>query len=95
MTHTPGPWKLGDENSKTITGPQLVKICTLNLEKAEREANARLISSAPDLLGALESMTDLAESYWYEAWENNKQLAVPGHFRIARAAIRKAQIWEK
>ena len=54
-THTPGPWKW-DNNTEKVWGAKKVEICKvayMHMENDEREANARLISAAPDMLTAL------------------------------------------
>ena len=59
-THTPGPWHLGIRPGPIIYGPlgeQVADLRGLTLTKYESIANARLISSAPDLLAALERLT--------------------------------------
>ncbi len=70
MEHTKGPWKILEVNlgnqgghKKYITGEIAgvpVDICqmvfTSVITKEEREANARLIASAPELLEALKYM---------------------------------------
>lgn len=59
--HTPGPWKVcghdvaGDyDHFKEGVRVAISTIC----EKEERDANARLIASAPELLDALQSLLD-------------------------------------
>ena len=64
MSHTPGPWSVSkratlrviahDDNTIASTG------CTDNL-RDQWEANAHLISAAPDLLAALEDVVDALE----------------------------------
>ena len=69
MEHTPGPWRLSDTpkdeifNRYLLTGPGNEIIATIHapmapveLPESEVEANARLLSSAPDLLEALRNM---------------------------------------
>jgi len=66
--HTPGPWKNHGEavwsehksvSGKETRGTRTNHVCAvssrLKMPDAEREANARLIAAAPDLLVALEA----------------------------------------
>ena len=57
MQHTPGPWGLiiGDAGPIIFSGNKgnMVATCIRQITSAEREANARLISAAPDLLESL------------------------------------------
>ena len=52
--HTPGPWKY-DELTAKIWDAEDMPVCipTLNNGMAGRDANARLIAAAPELLEAL------------------------------------------
>ena len=57
MNHTPGPWRTTGLNVRA--GDALICYATnhwsnIELPEAERQANARLIASAPELLAALE-----------------------------------------
>lgn len=86
--HTPGPWGvlIGDAGPIVFAGNKgnMVATCLRQITSAEREANARLIAAAPELLTALEVLVDL-----------QNQAAIP-HSKIAaafgeaRAAIAKA-----
>jgi len=55
-SHTAGPWKavagLYNWNVTTSAKPRTFNICTINADRAEQDANAHLISAAPDLLRA-------------------------------------------
>ena len=75
MQFTKGPWRISDTpkdeifNRYLLTGPGNEIIATIHapmapveLPESEVEANARLISSAPDLLEALISATELLDS---------------------------------
>jgi hypothetical protein len=106
--HTPGPWEVRHEsadpewsvvvasggrivaNINAETGPD---IPPLTATKMPKEANARLISAAPDLLAALEEL--LVERY---ALEEPEEFDENGHWTStspasvkARAAILKAK----
>lgn len=73
--HTPGPWaiarspKHGEPFITNATGKLTIANAINGTTPAEREANARLMSLAPDLLTALESMMliiDTANPAWKE-----------------------------
>ncbi|MBY5821450.1 hypothetical protein [Rhizobium leguminosarum] len=81
-THTPGPWKLEKEWSGGPLIAQVSKfvraiyVVSLNSEAdpaSDAEANARLISAAPDLLAALlaedeaDAAFDAADEYAHRA----------------------------
>lgn len=53
--HTPGPWVYHAKTSTVQPYPGSGTICALSL-RGEREANARLIAAAPELLAALEKV---------------------------------------
>lgn len=90
--HTPGPWLIipgGDEWSQgriatiepkpeTMISENYWTVAEVNNRRDEREANARLISAAPDLLEALEAVVSVADRATTE-------------FDLARAAIAKAR----
>jgi len=53
--HTPGPWTYPGGTGNFVGGPDRLRIADLGgLERSpeERQANARLIAAAPDLLAA-------------------------------------------
>ena len=59
MNHTPGPWRTTGLNVRA--GDALICYATNHWEddltpESERQANAHLIASAPDLLSALERL---------------------------------------
>lgn len=58
QTHTPGPWQLSG-HEVIVKNHGSVAIATTDIgmvaTKEEREANARLIAAAPELLSALEN----------------------------------------
>ncbi len=66
MKHTPGPWKSRGEAGYTGHGVNDTtgrSVCSIpsngNRAFAERNANAVLLASAPDLLAALEAIVTL------------------------------------
>ena len=60
-THTPGPWVTGEYNEKSyieaVDGGMVVIVGCI-YQNPKREANARLIVAAPDLLAACEAIMD-------------------------------------
>ena len=93
MKYTKGPWRLSETpkdaifNRYLLTGPGNEIIATIHapiapveLPESEVEANARLISSAPDLLEALIIATVILDSM--PTMEN--------HTKSLHAAINKA-----
>ena len=74
MSHTPGPWHVDEHAKHEITtekGPFWVAHVNYHLEmngelaKKEVEANARLISAAPDLLAVCQAARQALRSYQY------------------------------
>ncbi len=57
--HTPGPWSFdGPAHNVIVWGPEAdQRVCFMTSDGAA-EANARLISAAPDLLAALQYVWD-------------------------------------
>lgn len=54
--HTPGPWKVGDRKPYVeVWGPMRMNHSPIlaSMESEPREANARLMAAAPDMLAAL------------------------------------------
>ena len=94
-THTPGPWKVSADPDATaqqrrcttlhdarfVDGPS-GHVCAMR-DQASQQADARLISAAPDLLAALRVLTGFAEAH-------DGETLVREHLKIARAAILKA-----
>ena len=92
-THTPGTWSYAYEFGKhgvlaTTTGGKFIAICGAaddDPEKnAERLANCRLISAAPDLLEALEWAERALSPFSVEPQEKSG-------INMVRAALRKAR----
>lgn len=67
--HTPGPWMVLPSVTPTQfailteNGPRKDIACTYGFEGDPREANARLIAAAPDLLAVAEHCRDLLMRY--------------------------------
>lgn len=84
-SHTPGPWE-AFKGGYAVGSQQGTCVATLpssskhHPEDSEREANARLISAAPDLLSALTILLKMIEDGDFTTLELNE----------ARAAIAKA-----
>lgn len=99
--HTPGPWVTDKATIRTQAEPGWL-IATIENAIA-RDANARLIASAPDLLAALENLlqSDLVE--WFPPSPNTggkgdwtDELKAKGApILAARAAIAKAKGMEE
>lgn len=91
--HTPGPWFSMDDRDGNIRGlrgrhgPESVNVVNWNgisrASSANGQANARLISAAPELLEALEAITAL-----YDTDEGCRSIP---EYTAARAAIAKAK----
>jgi hypothetical protein len=88
--HTPSPWihRTRLDNGANIGCKNGYAICDIaygysSLSKEELDANAALISAAPDLLAALEAMT-----YYFAEYE--KDDSAKHGFKAARDAIAKA-----
>jgi hypothetical protein len=98
MKHTPGPWIVHDHAPASVwAGDEHVATCNWWIDPAaiqegepdyrvksatKREANARLIAAAPDMLEAMKNLLDLFDPYGPEAQRAAKQ---------ARAVIAKAE----
>ncbi len=63
VTHTPGPWRVGPVDDTIVTDADGKEVAAIDGdynspdEWPRMEANARLISAAPDLLDALKRLT--------------------------------------
>lgn len=83
--HTPGPWRVSGK--ATINGGRgwIASVSTLN-----RNANARLIAAAPELLEALEQIAWLSTNHggWFEQDEFGEYVKLGS---IAQAAIAKTR----
>jgi len=86
MSHTPGPWTVDPRDYEYVTAGDfcVAAVWMRDVEdrtaKDERDANARLIAAAPDLLEALQRLSDFADE-WHPL--NN-------HVKHAREVIAKA-----
>lgn len=59
MTHTPGPWVADWDSSGCYVASHGANICVVT--GPNTDANARLISAAPDLLKLLREVMDVVE----------------------------------
>lgn len=93
--HTPGPWFERREGFSTVyiearigAGMiQEVAACGPTLEQEQQSANAWLISEAPSLLKALQSIQECCEEGSSDRDYASRQSEIRG---IARAAIKRA-----
>lgn len=100
VKHTPGPWHVGLMNGEGSVfadegrmraeagGTTLYPICSVIDFDGEREANARLIAAAPELLAALQRLTIQAEMT--DDYEQSIGGTLHGAIKQANAAIAKA-----
>lgn len=104
-THTPGPWNIGDSDLRCSTlsihggSGKHTTICRMvsldhGASASERHANVLLMQAAPDLLKALQELTDAARSRENHMGDPCALLAAQASLRDAtkraRAAIVKA-----
>ena len=83
--HTPAPWTTDSSKSfYVLSSGEFVA-------NASTEANARLISAAPDLLAALEKIAVGLSPQSVSVQSENLQELINSCFEIAREAIRKAK----
>ncbi len=86
--HTPGPWMVEpDEDGLFLVVDESREMDYIYIDQQQdnREANARLIAAAPEMLAALEVVVES----WTSQFERNGHLA-PDWCKQARAAIAKA-----
>lgn len=92
--HTPGPWctngglvRTADANN--ITNRKIASVFG-PMGDAEKIANARLIAAAPELLDALEGLSDILSRAESNASGNPEWEFVSKRVNAARAAVEKA-----
>ena len=101
--HTPGPWKLmpefhGDHGQYYITdeadGSEIASVTAwIGEHRAEAEANARLIATAPELLAALASIAEMTDPDDPESYRSDdREGCIDAVQAAARAAISKASV---
>jgi hypothetical protein len=88
MKHTPGPWRLRElaDDTLAVYGAGEYDII-FPKRGAPKDANARLIAAAPELLAALERLSWCANHTMYE---NPDNLAMQEALTKSLAAIAKA-----
>ena len=89
--HSPGPWRAEGFKGIVVNSAIGFTICACpsgskDASIEEIQANARLISSAPQLLSALEAVVALSRKH---RWQVNSDEVSP--FPAARVAIEKAR----
>jgi hypothetical protein len=94
--HTPGPWRYDDTWGLIVArGEVEVAACHGGGSRSEAQANARLISAAPELLDALKTLLAYHGETGHGVFKSTK-----GHYvkereclqcTMARAAIAKAE----
>ncbi len=83
--HTEGPWATeGRDSAWDILAPNDTRIASVWRLRTKGAADARLISAAPDLLAALESLLDMVKPY--DGLPDSRKSVLQ-----ARAAIAKAK----
>lgn len=98
--HTPGPWEsveLGQPYA-AFTIAQMTGICrhvaytaTGGTPSHEEAANARLISAAPDLLAALNRLSDVYDGIYLQGISNDEMKLMKEAWAAAYVAIAKAE----
>ena len=85
--HTPGPWVVdGKEVFSTVGGRRrIAQVWNFDVGQATSDANARLISAAPEILQALQELLEDADNY-----ADDGVYPSPLTRSKARAAIAKA-----
>lgn len=98
-SHTPGPWKIADDNDNRPTGCICSAVCDTQIIAAGRVngytiaegmANARLIAAAPELLDACEKAGSVSEGFITTATVNQLRTQLRIVQQAAKAAITKA-----
>lgn len=88
MSHTPGPWRIGDAGH-TVFGPPngspSPRTVATVVPHNDRRDNARLIAAAPDLLEACKDCLERLQAY------SERGLSFPLTTAKARTAIAKAE----
>ena len=94
--HTPGPWAVRYDyvvQAPSFDGGRLVPVAQpygVNSDGTDLFANARLISAAPELLEALESLLPMLAD-WHDEFPDHVGDKEEPAIKAARAAISKAK----
>ncbi len=86
MEHTPGPWEVEMSHSDDlyrVTGMAIGSKCPINIVTDVREANAKLIAAAPEMLKIIKHLIEQVEEYPVDCEH------VPEAFDMARDLIDK------
>ncbi len=64
-THTPGPWRVHPKNNERViqSSEDIAVMCGIFRDTIEREANARLIAAAPELLAMVKKLRNYVGHY--------------------------------
>jgi len=93
--HTPGPWKTTGLNVRAADGGLICTATNLWADQATpqdvKEANARLISCAPEMLEVLKRLLESAECLKEELDSSRGYCGEPESFRNARAVLSKVK----
>ena len=83
---TPGPWRVGQIDGDTLDAS--VRLCVFDVwdDMAEQDANARLISLAPEMFVALRALVEDADSD--DTDENRVNLSSVARARLALTRAR-------
>jgi hypothetical protein len=91
--HTPGPWMVGTRKPYVeVWGPMRMGASPIlaSMESEPREANARLMAAAPDLLAALKQCTARADKDLKEFFRSRTDECARD-YALCMAAIAKAE----
>lgn len=91
---TPGPWRRRFKNIGHVTAENgaVIAKCERLTSLCNVQANAYLISAAPDMYAALEGMIGQAIACFAEHYgENPEGGSLPEHIQKAQAALAKAR----
>jgi hypothetical protein len=91
MKHTPGPWSLSEKyhsvNVRAVDGPYVADCnASAAIGWETKQANAHLISAAPDMLAALKTLDSIERGM--QGWHEDAKAEA---WAKARAAIAKAE----
>jgi hypothetical protein len=90
MGHTPGPWFVNDDciEAGGPEGPRDVTVAMVTGSTNPREANARLLAAAPELLQHLRECFQMLEDYYDAISMDGDEWAI---LASTRAVIAKAE----
>lgn len=86
--HTPGLWKNDNRDIRRADGELIASCRTKQIAPLEEEANARLISAAPELLDALDTLVSAIK---HVAGDTCSDARLNPAFRLALQAVSKAR----